>query len=298
VFPDNTTISEAAKQAYEEAQNLLFFVGVSPTDLSRQIFLPGIDSWMGSDDEDDESIKKEDTEELEGILDEEDIEELVRSSQHLFDFVDSKNEMSRLSPEKQSELKALSYAVISLSVNDSLNMCVTSFLILIHIPDLNKLSHSLPEPSIEEQIECLKQDSRNFQASLTPCLKQVDVNELTRPFDLGSSARLDFSLLVSLRHAHQTKHAEAAVRVRSASLQTEGQPEVPISESTPKTQRQMLLKRFNKIIREEQERRTGTGVERGERWKSDATGNLLNAQESAKRNANMVRSLFCFPRSD
>lgn len=137
----------------------------------------------------------------------------------------------------------------------------------------------------------------------------LNTGEETRPYDNSSSdlLSLDFDGLVHLRLAHQTKQAASGVRKLAilpssgAVINTSANPATTLSDSegesesdnpqskTPSPKglsvRRELTKKFNEIIRQQQDHGVGTGIERAARW--SLAGNAANAAvvagaESAK----------------
>lgn len=94
---------------------------------------------------------------------------------------------------------------------------------------------------------------------------------------------IDMSELVKLRRAHQMRYAETGVRVRTTKAVD------PAEDS-----KRLLGHKLYEILKQEQDRGIGTGLERTARWKNKATetksGNAANAAAVAKTNARKVRS--------
>jgi len=117
--------------------------------------------------------------------------------------------------------------------------------------------------------------------------------------DMSASDVLNFETLVKLRFLHQTKQAHTGIR------KTAGQS---AQTTETMTQRQSLARRFNAVIKEQQERGISTGSERDLRWTRDpapggrdgiidgviplqpAAGNAANAKEVASNQAKKVSS--------
>ena len=94
----------------------------------------------------------------------------------------------------------------------------------------------------------------------------------------GDLSTLSFEKLVSLRSRHQTRQAASGVRKKTTSGRDQTHAKLP-------TERQLLLRRFQEIIKEQQEQGAGTGAERGLRWRmgnAPAAGNAANAAAAAK----------------
>jgi hypothetical protein len=99
---------------------------------------------------------------------------------------------------------------------------------------------------------------------------------------------LSFDKLVQLRRKHQTRQAATSVRKKMSSGRHQPQAQVP-------TDRQLLIKRFQEIIKQQQEQGKGTGAERGLRWRTDipTAGNAANAAEAAKTRHKQVHCFRC-----
>ena len=89
-------------------------------------------------------------------------------------------------------------------------------------------------------------------------------DEISESYDLRilGGGNLDFSVLVELRHFHQTRHAAEGVRTRDST-----KPDRP-SESM----RCKLIREMNGLLRQSQTRATGTGQDRQLRWQASAQG--------------------------
>src|SRR5882762_2589406 len=126
--------------------------------------------------------------------------------------------------------------------------------------------HNLPEPD-EQDIETVLSDERaHIMSSLNACLAPINApDEPTDVIDMNKSdlSTLSFEKLVTLRRRHQTRQATFGVRKKTTSGRDQPQAKSP-------TERQLLLRRFQEVVKQQQERGTGTGVERGLRWR---TGN-------------------------
>ena len=179
-------------------------------------------------------------------------------------------------------------------------------------------SQSLPEDDMDEEeaeetfaSEC--QDIREAMSIKLPPLQLRD--EPSHPFGQGNLAAdsLDLSSLVSMRFQHQTRHAAKAVRVQGPATVTNTSSSVIRTDSfggaendlTPNIQkgesvRRQLIREFHAVLKEQQDKGTGSGLERVARWRSEGnvmdnerptiTGNAANAASAAKQVAKTVRS--------
>jgi len=110
-FPTDDEINEAAKSAYEEAEDLLFVLGVSPDVLAQPTAGPTI-TPVSQEDKDLEDFVEDD---LEEIIDEtDDISYLYECTEQL--------KTSSLSSDRQKQMKDLSYASIMLHTHKDVNM--------------------------------------------------------------------------------------------------------------------------------------------------------------------------------
>ena len=115
---------------------------------------------------------------------------------------------------------------------------------------------------------------------------------------LFTTSTIDISELVHLRFLHQTKQAETGVRkVGSGESTANRQAEKPLSE------RQQIIRKFAEIIKQQDDRGVGTGLERSARWISKGSekgtkqskavektsGNSANAAAVADATASSVR---------
>ena len=126
----------------------------------------------------------------------------------------------------------------------------------------------------------LSDECAHIASSIAACLVPVNApDKPTNPFDMNNSdlSALSFDKLVNLRRQHQTRQAATSIRTKTTSRRQQVQKQVP-------TERQLLLQRLNEVVKEQQEKGTGTGAERGLRWRADApaAGNATNAAEAAE----------------
>lgn len=111
-FPTDEEISEAGRLAYEEAEDLLFILGVSPDMLAEPVTDPTAMPTSQDKDKDLEDFDEDGTEE---VIDETDgIDYLYECTERL--------ETSSLSSDRQRQLKDLSYASIMLHTHKDISM--------------------------------------------------------------------------------------------------------------------------------------------------------------------------------
>lgn len=116
-----------------------------------------------------------------------------------------------------------------------------------------------------------------------------------------SSSTIDVSELVRLRFLHQTKQAETGVRKVGSGKSTANSRAENLK---PLSERQQIIRRFAEIIKQQDDRGVGTGLERSARWISKGSekgtskqggavdktsGNSANAAAVANATASSVR---------
>ena len=144
-------------------------------------------------------------------------------------------------------------------------------------------------------------DAAHIQASLSQCcradwqLPPVNDPAPSDPFNVYDPSLIDWTEFVQfkLRFSHQTKQASTGVRTATQRT-SEG--------STNLSERQRVLQRFSAILKQQEEKGVGTGLERAARWTranmtttsevgSLSNGNSGNATAVAKAVATKVREL-------
>lgn len=161
-------------------------------------------------------------------------------------------------------------------------------------------AESAERNNVGEQEESIRRDAATIRDICNTLKTPVQNKGTTRNIGtdtvsfLSTIARLDLSQLVVARQAHQTKRAANGVKTRVSpkDVTTSDQPQ-------EQTDRRRLRAQMTDLIR-----RTGTGLERGVRWKSGTapgtrsladvstlTGNSANAEVVAKERVNKVRCL-------
>ena len=140
-------------------------------------------------------------------------------------------------------------------------------LVVESVLQLKCISHSLPEPTVDEIAEFYKDDCDLLADALADCLPSPDVIMKTSPANYVST-KFDFSSLIDLRRAHETNQAKNSCRTQ--------QNIVPERAS----QKQEILRAFNAILRQNKEKRFGSGLHRQQQYGSSAatTGNSASAE--------------------
>lgn len=193
----------------------------------------------------------------------------------------------------------------------------------------NYFRHELEEPSENERAERLKEDQEAIQHTLDAILPAIVAPEEPRTIlDTSEADSLHFAKLTSLRRSHQRKQAETGTRKQcplavgiGPSIELEGFHDnsdaaafevQKVMESETKRSRRDLLRKFNAVIKAEEDRGVATAMGRKLRWEQGSqpgrrptmpptaaslatiTGNSANAQEVAASDAKKVLcSHFC-----
>jgi hypothetical protein len=174
-------------------------------------------------------------------------------------------------------------------------------------------SRSLPEPTTEEHQQITEEDysqiaeflqTARYSAATLPNLRTLA--EPARPSHVSSTFfdHLDFSELVTIRRAHETKYAAAGVRTQMHQHDAAQAAEASNTTETSRASlRHKIIRQMNAVLREQQEQGVGTGLERQARWKSSApggrsgeeasalSGNAANAELAAGQRATTVRDV-------
>ncbi|KAH7907105.1 hypothetical protein BJ138DRAFT_540643 [Hygrophoropsis aurantiaca] len=235
VFPTDTEINSIASRAHEEAVDL---AGITSC-RGNTITLPSIRTWSidnvdgdqstdaGTVDDEDNKVLGEDEEACPGELN------------HVLDELES----TSLSSMQEDTSTRLTYASAALTVQESMNL------------------HSLPVPTEEERDEAFAAGSEIINQCLTDTLLIIRaLDELRNACDITQHDLdlTDFHYLVKLRFSHQTKQAKNGVRTSEAvALNSDSSAGEPL-----RTKRVTVLRQFQAIIEEQQERDIGTGAVR------------------------------------
>jgi hypothetical protein len=173
------------------------------------------------------------------------------------------------------------------------------------------IRQSLPELDSEATTEAFSDDAANIDAvlssigfSLAAQLPPVNVDHHSNPFSMDSS-EIDLTALVRLRYLHQTKQAETGIRTKGDACNEVGNATLTEMGRKALTERQQVLREFAQIIKQQEDKGVGTGLERKFRWLSkeqnsvvevdsesnmqaDLSGNSANAAAAAKATASKV----------
>ena len=125
----------------------------------------------------------------------------------------------------------------------------------------------------------------------------VSTAEVSRSYDFGPSLHqdLDLSILVSIRHAHETQRAKKGVRtqVQDDSATRSVQHVQTDDGGKEPSIHQKIFCEMTQVLQEDQDQRKNTGANRAATWKSSApggrdvmdatmlTGNSANAELAA-----------------
>ena len=149
---------------------------------------------------------------------------------------------------------------------------------------LKHTSHSLPEPSLDEVAQFYEDDRDLLADAVADCLPPPDVIAKTSPANYAST-KFDFSFLVDLRSAHETRQAKTSCRTQQNT----------VSECT--NQKQEVLRAFNAILKQNKEQRFGSGLHRQLNYGSlpSTAGNSANAELAATARMKEVRRTHTCP---
>ncbi len=154
---------------------------------------------------------------------------------------------------------------------------------------------------IQEDSQCV---TNAFAAITLPALAFLPAEPL-RPFDRPQASlpsEIDFSTMILVRQKHETERARKGIRTREDDAVNAATGEASKLAKRKESARQALIRRMQEVLREEQGRAIGTGLERDARWRahvtaasrlaSEATGNSANAALAAGARGAAVCS-FC-----
>ncbi|OCH92999.1 hypothetical protein OBBRIDRAFT_863358 [Obba rivulosa] len=261
-YPSDAKITIIAQQAFEEAESLIALLGIVPSllyDENSSVRLPSLPSWFPdteADDTDDLPMLESDANELHQLLCDR----------------ERNMETGRLTKRQKDALEHLTFAAVSLSIDDAMKI------------------HDLPVIDDATYDDYLSQDSANIHNALitsTITIAPIEAeDEPEKPLGKGilRTGDLDLSTLVHIRTQHQTLQAAKGVRTRVAQT----------SQSADGSIRQHLMRQFHEVLRVQQDQALGTGRERQARWcesestggaQDKRTGNALNAAQTAAATA-------------
>jgi hypothetical protein len=309
-YPSDSELNDVAKTAYEEVENLWTLLGAPPSlTQSGPIKLPSIRTWFKSPDNDHglpastEAIAEEEFDsDYESCVGDPDSDgEEDNESAEVQRALDYLEKTITKSFREDDEINGLALAAVSLSVGDGLAMQVLSAMRTKFVLIWLIYRHGLPELDANEMEKMISDERARISASLNACLAPINApDEPMNHFDVDLSY-LSFDKLVRLRLAHQTRQAATGVRKKTTSGKEQPLAHASTSISDDpsgkkETERQLLMRRFNEVIKQQQERGAGTGAERGLRWTSTApvAGNAANAAEAAATRHKMVRLVIAY----
>ena len=143
---------------------------------------------------------------------------------------------------------------------------------------LKHISHSLPEPNLDEITRFYEDDRDALADAVADCLPLPDIIMKASPTNYASTV-LDLDSLMDLRSAHETHQAKNSCRTKKNI----------VSEYT--SQKQDILRAFNAILRQNKETRLGSGLHRQYQYGSSpkTAGNSANAGLATVARASKVR---------
>ncbi|THG99770.1 hypothetical protein EW026_g2653 [Hermanssonia centrifuga] len=268
IFPSDEEVHTSAEAAHEEALSLFTLLGVPPTSLSFSS--PSNSAWfvnntsaygvIDSDWRDGDSDSESEFDEDGDCGDE---------AAHLDNLIYRMEEFNRCTEREEMKLSNLSFAAISLSIEDSVAI------------------HNLPEWSEDEVSQVMKEAADAIAEALAggnssaSQSSDIDLEAQVNSTCNGNDINLDE--LISIRRAHQTKQASKGVRVRTV--------KDDVTANSSQSARQQLIRKLEEIIKQEQERGVGSGLERAARYTEgtkNKTGNSANAADVAKTRASKL----------
>ena len=163
----------------------------------------------------------------------------------------------------------------------------------------------------EEQSANIQEDASRLTSALIaarlPSLN-ASTTEASQPYDFSPSFHqdLDLSILVSIRHSHETQRAKKSVRTQAQDDGTERSEPQALTNDSVKEQsvRQKILHEMTQVLWEDQDQRKNTGANWAATWKSSApgsrdiadaatlTGNSANAELAAGQHSLVVSGIW------
>jgi hypothetical protein len=178
------------------------------------------------------------------------------------------------------------YAMVAISIDEQISMRVTVFM------------WSALTEAYSDDASHINSVLSSLGSSLANSLPAVNTNEHSNAFTTNNSesSAVDLTELVRLRFLHQTKQAATGVRIGSNTNETAFEKKKLL------TDRQKILREFNQILKQQEDRGVGTGLDRKVRWQNGTTqpdaaasakvktinGNSANAELAAKATASKV----------
>lgn len=118
--------------------------------------------------------------------------------------------------------------------------------------------------------ELIAEEFRHIKEALSLNLPSVRVDEVAQLLGYGATNtnfdEVDFDMLVHMRRQHQTHHAAMGVRTKGAS-----EKQLPDAQKNISLRRQ-IIRRFHKVLKEEQDHAPCTGSDRKIHWRAPAPG--------------------------
>ncbi|KAI0072766.1 hypothetical protein K474DRAFT_1725638, partial [Panus rudis PR-1116 ss-1] len=298
VFPSDHVIQNAASIAHQEAVSIFAMLGIASASLA-----PSKQPWFNNtvtcelppdghnkENDDDGCINSEDDDMdgdsdmgMDSDSDDDDDDENIAEADVLDDLFTAVEKMEVRSERDENRLMKLTCAAISFSVNGTIDINKLPEI------DANELQEELTDAALRisemvEQASATNHPSRKRKRS-----DSVTSGSSSQSDDMASDSEMELETLVSLRTAHQTRHAASGVRVR---METPGQSE---GEHEGAATKQKLLRKFYDVIKSAQAKPVGSGLERASRWIASkttsgatTTGNAANAAAAASSRDNEV----------
>ncbi|KIJ59917.1 hypothetical protein HYDPIDRAFT_170487 [Hydnomerulius pinastri MD-312] len=262
-FPTDLEIEEAAQEAAGEAQSLIAVLGVNPSHLTQPhtVVLPGINRFVNLPPTASTGVPEESDSDSESHLEHEESDSDIT--------LDSEGEPEESEAQQLESLISVAERNESLSraqEEDQLRLTFASIAVAAdEMQQVQRFAASADEEATEEMIA---QAYQNIQDCLSlPPLKLAD-------------SSVDFNMLVKIREAHETRQAKKGCRTR-------GDDQADSSEKQDASKRLELIREFHAILKEQQGRGAGTGLERAARWTGSSaqssSGNAANAATVAKQ---------------
>ncbi|TFK67006.1 hypothetical protein BDN72DRAFT_899354 [Pluteus cervinus] len=261
-FPSDSEIEAVAQIAAEEADSLLVFLGLTPSQLRNISKIPK-DIRPKPDERHEEQKDEVAAERLELALE----ENHPSDTQDLLNLIHTEDDRTLSRSGKQDDqIMNLTCATLSLMADDQLRLDS----VICTEEDISELT--------------LKDCSEVKAAANRFVMLQRDI-----PNEVSPSSWSDFDLtrLVELRQHHQTHHAAMSVRKHGRQLEEE--------EATPEEKlRRDLVTKFHELIRTSDANESKAGASRQERWQEGQaggyapSGNSGNAQVVAAQAAREV----------
>ncbi|KAG2152842.1 hypothetical protein DEU56DRAFT_977227 [Suillus clintonianus] len=260
-YPSDTDIQEASQDAAHEAQSLLALCGISPGLLmqTQSIVLPSIVHFDGGMDISD-SDNGGDESENESVVDRDADAEEQCEAQLLNTLMKLAEDDDISRTEKQrNKLLQLTFAAIALDTDEQ--QCIRKF----------------AEDEDEDDTEICAHEFAQIEHCLSlPTVRLAD--NLSKPMGLGTFPiqALDIDALVRIRSNHETEQVKKGICTGRAQLNDIA--------GNVLSERRRLIREFQVVLKEQQGRAIGTGLEHAAHWTEQVpqAGNSANAANAAK----------------